>query len=76
MEEATTHLGRAEDWGVEQRGKRRGGERSGVLLLLGSAGDGERSGVLLLLGSADDGEVGLLKLRCGGAAIHFLPPSC
>jgi hypothetical protein len=47
-----------------------------VLLLLSSAGDGERSRVLLLLGSAGDGEVGLLKLRCGGAAIHFLPPSC
>jgi hypothetical protein len=60
--------------GAEQRGKRRGGERSEVLLLLGSAGDGERSGVLLLLGSAGDGEVGLLELRCGGVAIHFLPP--
>jgi hypothetical protein len=44
-----------------------------VLLLLSSAGDGERSGVLLLLGSAGDGEVGLLKLRCGGAAIHAPP---
>jgi hypothetical protein len=39
-----------------------------VLLLLSSAGDGERSRVLLLLG-----EVGLLKLRCGGAAIHAPP---